>query len=47
MFILVVLILSRLGGLSVYAAQKTGNLQMDDNTIYRLVNNQLVDWKSM
>jgi len=47
MSILVVLILSRLGGLSVYAAQKTGNLQMDDNTIYRLMNNPLIDWKSI
>jgi hypothetical protein len=45
--ILVVLILSRLGGVSVYAAQKTGNLPMDDNTIYRLMNNPLVDWKSI
>ena len=47
MSILVALILCRLGGLSVYAAQKTGNLQMDDNTIYRLMNNQLIDWKSI
>jgi len=47
MSILVALILSRLGGLSVYAAQKTGNLQMDENTIYRLMNNQLIDWKSI
>jgi hypothetical protein len=47
MTILVALILSRLGGLSVYAAQKTGNLQMDDNTIYRLMNNKLIDWKSI
>jgi len=47
MLILVALILSRFGGLSVYAAQKTGNLQMDDNTIYRLMNNQLIDWKSI
>jgi len=45
--VLVALILSRLGGLSVYAAQKTGNLQMDDNTMYRLMNNQLIDWKSI
>jgi hypothetical protein len=45
MCILIALILSRLGGLSVYAAQKTGNLQMDDNTIYRLMNNDLIDWK--
>jgi len=33
MCILLALILSRFGGLSVYAAQKTGNLQMDDNTV--------------
>jgi len=47
MSIFVALILSRLGGLSVYAAQKTGNLQMDDNTMYRLMNNPLIDWKSI
>jgi hypothetical protein len=47
MLILIALVLSRLGGLSVYAAQKTGNLQMDDNTIYRLMNNQLINWKSI
>jgi len=47
MLILVAMILSRLGGLSVYAAQKTGIVQMDDNTIYRLMNNSLVDWKSI
>jgi hypothetical protein len=47
MSILVALILSRFGGLSIYAAQKTGNLQMDDHTIYRLMNNQLIDWKSI
>ena len=45
--ILVALILSRFGGLSIYATQKTGNLQMDDNTIYRLMNNPLIDWKSI
>ena len=45
--ILVALILSRLGGLSIYAAQKTGNLQMDDNTIYRMLNNPFIDWKSI
>ena len=45
--ILVALLLSRLGGMSVYAAQKTGNLQMDDNTIYELMNNPLVDWTSI
>jgi hypothetical protein len=47
MQILVALILSRLGGLSVYAAQKTGHVKMDDNTVYRLMNNPSVDWKSI
>ena len=47
MIILVSLILNRLGGLSVYAAQKTGNMQMDDNTVYRLMNNQFIDWRSI
>ena len=47
MSILKALILSRLGGLSIYAAQKTGNLSMDDNTIYRLMNNPLINWKSI
>ena len=47
MKILVALILTRFGGLSVYASQKTGNLEMDDNTIYDLLNNPLVDWKSI
>jgi len=47
MIILVAMILSRLGGMSVYAAQKTGYLKPDDNTIYRLMNNQLIDWGSI
>jgi hypothetical protein len=47
MLILVALILSRLGGLSVYSAQKTGHLQLDENTMYRLMNNQFIDWKSI
>jgi hypothetical protein len=47
MSIFVALLLSRFGGLSVYAAQKTGNLCMDDNTIYRMMNNPLIDWKSI
>ena len=45
--ILIAIILSRLGGLSVYSAQKTGNFSMDDNTIYRLMNHQLINWKSI
>jgi hypothetical protein len=47
MSVLSALILSRLGGMSIYAMQKTGNLKMDDNTMYRLMNNQLIDWKSI
>jgi hypothetical protein len=47
MLIFVALILSRFGGLSVYAAQKTGNIPMDDNTLYRLMNNPLVNWRSL
>ena len=45
--LLAALILSRLGGLSVYAAQKTGLLNMDDNPLYDLQDNPLVDWKSI
>jgi hypothetical protein len=44
---LVALILSRLGGLSVYAAQKTGTLKMDENPLYNLMDNPLVDWNSI
>jgi hypothetical protein len=47
MKIFVALLLCRLGGLSVYAAQQTGNLQMDDNTIYNLMNNPLINWRSI
>jgi hypothetical protein len=42
--VLVALILSRLGGMSIYAMRQTGNLGMDENTMYRLMNNPLVDW---
>jgi hypothetical protein len=45
--ILVAMILSRLGGMSIYAMQQTGHCGMDENTMYRLMNNPLVDWKSM
>ena len=44
MHLLVALILSRLGGLSVYASSKTGVIEPDENTVYRLMNNQFVDW---
>jgi len=45
--VLLAMIFSRLGGVSIYAKQQTGDLQMDDNTMYRLMNNPLIDWKSM
>jgi hypothetical protein len=45
--VLVAMILSRLGGMSVYAMQQTSRSGMDDNTAYRLMNNPLVDWKSI
>jgi len=35
------LILIRLGGLSVYAEMKTGPVSMDDNTLYRTLNDAL------
>jgi hypothetical protein len=47
MSILVTLILIRFGGLSVYAAQKTGNVEPDDNTMYRLMNNDMINWHSI
>jgi hypothetical protein len=43
--VLTAMILSRLGGMSIYAMQQTGNLDMDDNTVYRLMNNPLINWK--
>jgi hypothetical protein len=45
--ILLAMILSRLGGLSLYAMQKTGQAKMDDNTMYRLMNNPAISWRSM
>jgi hypothetical protein len=45
--VLVAMILSRLGGMSVSGMQQTGRLGMDENTIYRLMNNPSVDWKSL
>jgi hypothetical protein len=47
MSILLVLILSRLSGLSVCSAPKTGNSVMDENTIYRLMNNPLINWRAI
>jgi hypothetical protein len=41
------MILSRLGGLSLYVMQKTGQAKMDDNTMYRLMNNPAISWRSM
>jgi hypothetical protein len=45
--ILVAMILSRLGGQSIYSMQRTGVFDMDDNTLYRLMNNTKVNWKSV
>lgn len=41
------LILIRLGGSSVYAGMKTGPVPMDDNTLYRALNDARVDWRKM
>jgi hypothetical protein len=45
--ILTALLIARLGGLSVYAMQKTGQFSMDDNTLYRMMNNPLINWRSI
>jgi hypothetical protein len=45
--VLLAIILSRLGGMSIYSMQPTGHSGMDDNTMYRLMNNPLVDWKRL
>ncbi|MDR0713709.1 MAG: hypothetical protein LBF89_05565, partial [Bacteroidales bacterium] len=44
LLVLVAMLLSRLGGMSVYAMHQTGHSGMDENTMYRLMNNPLVDW---
>jgi hypothetical protein len=44
MNLLVALILCRFGSLSVYASSSTGVIEPDENTVYRLMNNQFVDW---
>jgi hypothetical protein len=43
MSVLVSLILCCPGRMSVDATQKTGSLQMDDNTVYRLTNGSLIN----
>jgi hypothetical protein len=45
--ILVAMILSLSGGMSVSGMQQTGRLGMDENTVCRLMNNPLVDRKSL
>jgi hypothetical protein len=45
--VVVTLILSRFGGMSAYAMQKTGTRMPDDNTMYRLKNNPLINRKSI
>lgn len=41
------LCLCRLQGLSVYASQKTGITSMDDNTMYRMMDNPQMNWRSL
>jgi hypothetical protein len=41
------MILSRHGGMSLYSMQQTGRLEMNDKTLYCLMNNPLVNWKSI
>jgi hypothetical protein len=41
------MILSRFGGLSIYAMQKTGQTDMDDNTLYRVMDNPRINRRSM
>jgi len=45
--IIIALIFMRLGGLSISVSQKLDNFKMDDNTFYRLMNNPLINWKSI
>ncbi|MDR2475380.1 MAG: transposase, partial [Bacteroidales bacterium] len=45
--LIVKLILIRLGGLSIYAEQKTGSKTLDENILYRLMNNSQIDWRKM
>lgn len=47
MQLLTALILQRLGGMSIYATQKTGLLSMDENTAYRLMNNGHINWRGL
>lgn len=41
------LILCRFRGLSIYAMRKSGLTQIDENTLYRIMNNTLMDWRSL
>ena len=41
------LIFIRLGGMSINAQVKTGTISMDDNTLYRTLNNPRIDWRKM
>ena len=41
------LILIRLGGLSIYAELRTGTRTMDENTLYRALNDPRIDWRKM
>jgi hypothetical protein len=44
--ILSALILCRFHGLSIYSRYKSGQKQLDENTLYRMMNHSLMDWRA-
>jgi len=47
MTILSTLILCRFRGLSVYSMYKSGQMQIDENSIYRMMNHSQMNWRSL
>ena len=47
MTVLSALILCRFRGLSIYSMYKSGQMQIDENTLYRTMNNPQMDWRSL
>ena len=45
--VLSALIMSRFRGLSVYAMCRSGQLQIDENTVYRMMNHCRMSWRSL
>lgn len=45
--LIIKLILIRLGGMNISSEGKTVSKTMDDNTLYRLLNNAHIDWRKM